>query len=135
MFEVALENLRSIQRVGIVDRMDDFLEMLRRAEGWSIEQTPHENRTSDRPKAQAHDEETLELIREHNRWDALLYQEARALFEKDWAEVAEHSGARTPSTAGQAAEKERNKKQKKKKKKKKKKVKKIRKEKVKKKSK
>lgn len=86
MFEIALENLRRIQRVGVVDRMDDFLEVLRRCEGWSIKTTPHENRTSNRPAAEAHDEDTLELIREHNRWDALLYQEACRLFEKDWAE-------------------------------------------------
>lgn len=97
MFEVALKNLRSIQRVGVVERMGDFLDVLRLSEGWSIERTPHENRTSDRPAAEAHDDRTLEIIREHNRWDALLYEEARRLFEKDWADAVGHRSAEAPS--------------------------------------
>lgn len=97
MFEVALENLRTIQRVGVVERMNDFLNVLRKGEGWSIEQTPHENRTSDRPSADAQDERTLELIKEHNRWDALLYEEARRLFEQDWNESVRQDAAEARS--------------------------------------
>lgn len=86
MFETAMKNLESIERVGTVERMNDFLELLRCAEGWIIPEAPLQNRTADRPKADDQPEEIIERIRELNRFDALLYEAARDRFERDWAQ-------------------------------------------------
>ncbi|NRA56847.1 MAG: sulfotransferase family 2 domain-containing protein [Phycisphaerales bacterium] len=86
MLDIALENLEKIDRVGIVERMGDFLELLRQAEGWTIETEFHENRTADRPRVHDHDESVLERIRELNRFDIALHEAARKRFEREWTE-------------------------------------------------
>lgn len=86
MFETAISNLDKIDRVGIVERMSEFLEMLRIAEGWTIPEAPVQNRTADRPKANDQSEAILERICELNRYDIRLYQAARERFERDWAQ-------------------------------------------------
>lgn len=86
MFETALANLGSIHRVGVVERMEDFMELLRMAEGWSIPHVPMQNRTADRPESERHSEAVIERIKELNRFDIRLYQAACERFECDWAQ-------------------------------------------------
>lgn len=92
MFEVAAGNLQRIERVGIVERMDEFLGLLRIAEGWTIPVAPVKNRTENRPKADDQPEAILERIRELNRYDILLHEAARERFERDWAQCLSAAG-------------------------------------------
>ena len=86
MFAVALANLERIERVGVVERMDEFLEVLRVAEGWTIPEAPVKNRTDNRPKVGDQPEAVLERIRELNQFDIRLHEAACARFERDWAQ-------------------------------------------------
>jgi len=77
MLDEAIGNLAAIPHVGTTDRLESLHARLCRAFGWRIHSLPHLNRTPDRiarvPTT------TIDAIREHNRFDAALYQHAIAM--------------------------------------------------------
>lgn len=83
---IALANLNKIERVGILERMDDFLDLLNVVEGWNVSAAPVMNRTEKRPGVEEHSEAVIARIREMNAYDVRLYEAARERFERDWAE-------------------------------------------------
>ncbi len=85
-FQKALANLNRIDRVGILERMDDFLQLLEAAEGWDVSSAPVKNRTESRPSVAEHSDAVIARIREMNAFDIRLYEVARRRFEEDWAE-------------------------------------------------
>ncbi|MFI4914904.1 MAG: hypothetical protein ACIAS6_00175 [Phycisphaerales bacterium JB060] len=82
MFEVACENLRYIHQhgvVGIIEQLDDCLKVLQRRYGWEPSKITQANVTKSRPPVEAHDDASLNAIRELNRYDEQLYALAKEM--------------------------------------------------------
>jgi hypothetical protein len=67
--------------VGLTERFEESLILLHRAFGWPLYRIDSRNVGSDRPPRAGVNEETLEVIRKHNRFDLELYRFGAALFE------------------------------------------------------
>lgn len=76
VLEAAKENLRCHFAVGLVERFDESLLLLQQQFDWSaVFYTRHNTAArNDRSALDAVDDETLELIRRHNRLDRQLYE-------------------------------------------------------------
>lgn len=82
----AKENLiSSFSVVGLTERFDETIVLLRKRFGWSIRGYANKNVAQQRSRAEDLPESTLELIREHNRLDMELYRFAEELFEQQLA--------------------------------------------------
>jgi len=83
--EVAKENLRQhFTLVGIVERFDESLILLKRSLGWKIKDCLYVKRNiaSNHPRIDMIDVETIKLIEAHNQLDIQLYEFARQMFEE-----------------------------------------------------
>jgi hypothetical protein len=68
--------------VGLTDRFDETLLLLKRAFGWRMPLYVRVNITRNRPRQEEVSPETLELVRKHNALDMELYLYAQQLFEE-----------------------------------------------------
>jgi len=71
--------------VGLTERFDETLLLLKRRFGWRTAYYRQHNVTRSRPSQETLSAETLAVLREHNRLDLVLYDHAKALFEKQVA--------------------------------------------------
>ena len=79
---MAKQNLREhFAVVGLVERFDESLLLLKQAFGWRNVYYMRHNVTQDRPRQGELPAETLELIRQHNQLAMELHHFARTLFE------------------------------------------------------
>jgi len=86
IFKIAKSNLRKFAVVGLMERFDESVEMMRRELRWRI--TPNiekHNVTEGRPRKEDIDSKTLKLIEKHNQYDMRLYKIATELFEAKMA--------------------------------------------------
>lgn len=84
--ESAKANLaRHFSVVGLAERFDETLVLLRRRLGWKIRAVPNSNVTRNRPARSAHSDSELAAVRAANELDAELYAWVRERFD---AEVA-----------------------------------------------
>jgi hypothetical protein len=82
MLEMAKQNLREyFAVVGLAERFDESLLLLKQAFGWRNVYYMRHNVTQDRPRQGELPVDTLNLIRQHNQLDGDLYDFARTLFE------------------------------------------------------
>lgn len=80
--ELAQENLKNhIRVIGLTERFDESLLLLGRAFGWNYLNYTPQNVTSNRPKKEAVDPNTLTAIENANELDLALYEYALPLFE------------------------------------------------------
>ena len=87
-FERALARLDHIT-IGLTERFDESLLMMRRLFGWSAPYYSVRHRSRLRPRLDEIDAETASVIAEANHFDMLLYQRAIELFE---SQIAEYPG-------------------------------------------
>jgi hypothetical protein len=78
--ETSICNLERIEVVGLTERFDASLEILRHRFGWTDLAYRRLNVTDARPALEEIDGPTLDLIREVNRFDVALYRHASELF-------------------------------------------------------
>lgn len=92
VLEEAKENLRCHFAMGLVERFDESLLLLRQQFGWrAVFYTRHNTAArNDRSALDAVDHETLELIRRHNRLDRQLYEFAAERCERRIAGAGPH---------------------------------------------
>lgn len=82
ILEIAKSNLRDFAVVGLTERFDESLILLKRTLGW--QNAPvyvKENVTADRPRKEVVPQDVLDLIKKHNELDIELYRYATELFE------------------------------------------------------
>lgn len=102
--ETAKRNLEThFGAVGLVERFDESLLLMKRALGWSHVLYRRKNVTYGRPGMGSHSAETLRCIRERNRLDAELYAFAEGLFERQLAEAGIGRSALVPLSASVGA--------------------------------
>lgn len=83
--EIAKANLREhFMVVGLTERFDESLVLLKRALGWRIKDILYlkENVGKKRPPKRETTQEAVKLIEEHNELDIQLYEFARQMFEE-----------------------------------------------------
>ncbi len=85
MLEQALRNLEQFAVVGLQERFDESVLLMRQALGWGWPVLARHNTTPNRPGLDAVDTHTRELITEHNALDLELYKFGRACFERQLA--------------------------------------------------
>jgi hypothetical protein len=73
---------REFSVVGLIERFDESLMLLRRVAGWGIPYYAKENVTRDRPPMSEIPRDALEVIAEHNQVDVELYAWAKERFEQ-----------------------------------------------------
>lgn len=81
----AMENIdRHVAVAGVTERFDESLLLMGRELGWSWPKMLYVSRnvSRDRPRAEDLPEETVDLIREHNRVDTELYRRVQKRFEE-----------------------------------------------------
>ena len=78
----AKENLRYFSVVGLTERFEESLALMKLRFGWKIESYSSFNLTRTRPKKRDLPQSTLDLIAERNRFDIELYECAAKLFEE-----------------------------------------------------
>ena len=78
----AKENLRYFSVVGITERFEESLALMKLRFGWKLESYSSFNVTRTRPKKRDLPQSTLDLITERNRFDIELYECAAKLFEE-----------------------------------------------------
>ena len=78
----AKENLRYFSVVGLTERFEESLALMKLRFGWKIESYSSFNLTRTRPKKRDLPQSTLDLIAERNRFDIELYECAVKLFEE-----------------------------------------------------
>jgi galactose-3-O-sulfotransferase len=92
----AKENLRYFSVVGLTERFEESLALMKLRFGWKLESYSSFNVTRTRPKKRDLPQSTLDLIAERNRFDIELYECAAKLFEeaidKNAAEVRQVVG-------------------------------------------
>jgi hypothetical protein len=82
--EIAKRNLREeCAVVGLTERFDETLILLKRAFGWRNLHYARQNVTASRPRKDQLAPETLDAVVKVNRLDLALYQYATALFEEE----------------------------------------------------
>jgi hypothetical protein len=89
MLEKAIRRLDDLWFVGIVDRFDASMLLLRRKLGWRRCYYGTSNVARKRQNARELSDEAIELLREHNRLDLKLYEHAVARLEREIAEVGD----------------------------------------------
>jgi hypothetical protein len=83
MLKEAKHNLETFfSVVGLAERFDESVILLKRAFGWKTPLYVRHNVTKDRPRQERIPEDVLGLIKEHNTLDIELYRFAADLFEK-----------------------------------------------------
>lgn len=87
MRTLALGNLEEIDAIGLTDRFDESLEILRHRFGWQDLEYQRMNVTRDRPALDEIDPATLDLIRQINVHDLAVYRRARQIFESQLEEA------------------------------------------------
>ena len=86
IYERARANLeRHFSVVGLTERFEETLALMKLHFGWKLDQYLSFNRTSDRPARRKLPAATVELIEHYNRWDIELYRAGQELFEKQVA--------------------------------------------------
>ena len=93
----AKENLRYFSVVGLTERFEESLALMKLRFGWKIESYSSFNVTRTRPKKRDLPQSTLDLIAERNRFDIELYECAAKLFE----EAIDKNGAEVRRIVGQ----------------------------------
>jgi len=93
----AKENLRYFSVVGLTERFEESLALMKLRFGWKIESYSSFNLTRTRPKKRDLPQSTLDLIAERNRFDIELYECAAKLFE----EAIDKNGAEVRRIVGQ----------------------------------
>lgn len=92
----AKDNLRFFSVVGLTERFEESLALMKLRFGWKLESYSSFNVTRTRPKRQDLPQSSLDLIAERNRFDIELYECAAKLFEeamnKNAAEVRQVVG-------------------------------------------
>jgi len=78
----AKENLRYFSVVGLTERFEESLALMKLRFGWRFDSYCSFNVTRKRPKKRELPQSTLDLIAERNRFDMELYECARNLFEE-----------------------------------------------------
>lgn len=78
----AKENLRSFSVVGLTERFEESLALMKLRFGWKLESYSSFNVTRTRPKKRDLPQSTLDLIAERNRFDIELYEYAAKIFEE-----------------------------------------------------
>lgn len=85
MLARAKRNLEACAIVGLTERFDETLAMMATTLGWRTPVYASRNTTRQRPKVDALPPDIQELVRERNALDLALYEQARVLFEQNWA--------------------------------------------------
>lgn len=80
--EKAKENLRTFRVIGLTERFDESLFLMKKAFGWSDIEYNSLNITKKRPLKSELSQKVISLIEEHNQLDFELYRYAQELFEK-----------------------------------------------------
>ncbi len=83
--ERAKRNLERFVVVGLQERFDESLLLMRRALGWGWPAIRHLNVTGNRPQVETIDADTRDLIARRNDLDLELYEYGRACFERQLA--------------------------------------------------
>jgi Galactose-3-O-sulfotransferase len=78
----AKENLQHFSVLGLTERFEESLALMKLRFGWKLESYSSFNVTRTRPKKRDLPQSTLDLIAERNRFDMELYECARKLFEE-----------------------------------------------------
>ena len=78
----AKENLQHFSVVGLTERFEESLALMKLRFGWKLDSYSSFNVTRKRPKKRELPQSTLDLIAERNRFDMELYECARNLFEE-----------------------------------------------------
>ena len=78
----AKENLQHFSVVGLTERFEESLALMKLRFGWKLDSYSSFNVTRRRPKKRELPQSTLDLIAERNRFDMELYECARNLFEE-----------------------------------------------------
>ena len=78
----AKENLQHFSVVGLTERFEESLALMKLRFGWKFDSYCSFNVTRKRPKKRELPQSTLDLIAERNRFDMELYECARNLFEE-----------------------------------------------------
>jgi hypothetical protein len=88
----AKDNLRYFSVIGLTERFEESLALMKLRFGWKLESYSSFNVTRTRPKKRDLAQSTLDLIAKRNRFDIELYQGAAKIFEdvvnKNDAEVS-----------------------------------------------
>lgn len=79
LLEQAITNLRTFAVVGVMEQFDLTLLLLQKAFGWRDINYVTTNIGENRQPAEMHSAEIIETVRRYNRYDAMLYEEARRL--------------------------------------------------------
>lgn len=86
----AKANLERCAAVGLTERFDESLVLMKLALGWSTPAYVRRNTTKGRPRLRELPPHVLELIEERNRLDRSLYEHGASLFEEALAEDRGH---------------------------------------------
>ena len=86
----AKDNLRFFSVVGLTERFEESLALMKLRFGWKLASYSSFNVTRTRPKKRDLPQATLDLIAERNRFDIELYKSAATLFQ---AAISENSAA------------------------------------------
>jgi Sulfotransferase family len=78
----AKENLQYFSVVGLTERFEESLALMKLRFGWKLESYSNFNVTRTRPKKRDLPQSTLDLIAERNRFDIELYECAAQIFEE-----------------------------------------------------
>jgi hypothetical protein len=76
----AKENLQHFSVLGLTERFEESLALMKLRFGWKLESYSSFNVTRTRPKRRDLPQSTLDLIAERNRFDIELYESAARLF-------------------------------------------------------
>lgn len=93
----AKDNLRYFSLVGLTERFEESLALMKLRFGWKLESYSSFNITRTRPKKRDLPQSTLDLIAERNRFDIELYECAAKLFE----EAIDNNAAEVRRVVGQ----------------------------------
>lgn len=78
----AEENLKEFSVVGLTERFDETLILLKRAFGWKTPYYTRANVTKKRPKKREISQESIRLIKDYNKYDIELYEYGKKLFDE-----------------------------------------------------
>lgn len=84
----AMDNLRYFSVVGLTERFEESLALMKLRFGWKLESYSSFNVTRTRPKKRDLSQATLDLIAERNRFDIELYKSAAIRFQEAVKESA-----------------------------------------------
>lgn len=88
--EIAKQNLQAhFSLVGLTERFDETLILLKQAFGWKTPFYVKENVTKNRQSKDSISQESIEVIQHYNQLDIQLYQYAQQLFEQ---QISQYSG-------------------------------------------